>query len=73
MDNTEIFCRNVQRIMKEGKLTKREMCKIMKISRESLNLIMCGELPKRMSVQILFNLCNSFNKSPTWFLTEDDV
>jgi len=73
MTDLENFCENVERIMKQEGLTKKEMCKVMHISLESLNLILSKNIPKRTSVKVLFNLSKFFRKPPAWFFTENDI
>lgn len=48
MTDLENFCENVERIMKQEGLTKKEMCKVMHISLESLNLILSKIFPKEL-------------------------
>jgi len=71
MNEIEIFCRNVEMIMEQEKLTKKEMCAIMHISLKSLNLILSKNIPKRIGVEALFNLCEFSHKPPACFFTEN--
>lgn len=56
----KIFMKNIAYIRKKHGLSKREMAKLLKIGVESLNKLESGELPKRLSVKVLFEIERHF-------------
>ncbi len=62
--DAEIFMFNVTRLRKRHGLTKKEMAKTLGISVGTLNKIEKGELPPRMSVEIVFNIYQHFGIHP---------
>ena len=65
-ENNEIyvFCQNIKKLRENNNLSKIEMAKIMGLSVMSLRKIENGELPPRIGVNTLFNLCKNFNIKP---------
>lgn len=55
------FCCNVKKIKQDYNLSDEKLMKIMHTSRKSLKSIKNGEIPERVSVEILFHLNNYFN------------
>ena len=70
LSDIELFCKKIQNLMIEKGLSKKEMCKIMHIGKESVQLILCNKIPKRFGVRNIFYLCEFFDKSPDWFFKE---
>ncbi len=62
--DAEIFMFNVVWLRKEYGLSKKKMAKILGISAGTLNKIEKGELPPRLSVEIVFNIYNYFGILP---------
>lgn len=54
------FCNNVKRIRLELGLSKEEMAERLNISVKSLSIIESGSIPKRLSVQIIYTICDEF-------------
>ena len=54
------FCNNVKRIRLERGLSKKEMAEKLNISVKSLSIIEGGSIPKRLSVQVIYTLCDEF-------------
>lgn len=58
--NITAFCNNVKRIRLELGLSKEEMAERLNISVRSLSIIESGSIPKRLSVQIIYTICDEF-------------
>ena len=58
------FCNNVKRLRKQSGLSKQEMSKILGIGINSLSMIERGVLPKRLSVDIMFEIYKNFGVNP---------
>ncbi len=63
MNDKEKFCRNVKKLRKGHHLTKTEMSRKLKISIPTLNKIENGELPKRLTVRVIYAVMEEFNIS----------
>ena len=68
-----IFCDNIKMLRQRNNLTKTEMCKIMRISYHSLQMIESGVLPPRMSCEALIRACRYFSVSPKDMLSRNIV
>ena len=64
--NVEInnFINNIAYLRKKYGLSKKEMADVLNISIYALNKIEKGELSKKLSVEIIFNLQKHFKISP---------
>ncbi len=60
----ENFIHNVKWLRKHYCLSKKSMAMFLKIGVGSLNKIENGEIPPRLSVEILFNIYNHFGILP---------
>lgn len=60
----ENFTYNVSYLRKHYGLSKKKMAELLDIGVGSLNKIEMGELPPRLSVEILFNIYNNFGVHP---------
>ncbi len=58
------FCSNVKMLRKANGLTTQEMAKILGIGTKSLSMIEQGALPKRLSVDITFEIYKNFGVNP---------
>ncbi len=63
MSDKQIFCRNIKKLRVSHNLTKTEMAKILKISMHTLNKIESGELPKRLTVKVIYAIVDEFDIS----------
>lgn len=61
MTDIEIFCENIKKLRKQHNLTKKEMARKLRISIPTLNIIEKGELPKRLTVDIIYAIVDEFN------------
>lgn len=59
-----IFLENIKRLREEKGYSKREMAKRLKISIYSINKIESGELPPRLSIDVLDNIEKEFKIHP---------
>ena len=70
MNNTDfkqeqhIICQNILLLRMIHGLTKKKMSQILGISISSLNKIEQGKLPPRLSVSVIFRICEYFGISP---------
>lgn len=60
----QFFCENVKSIRRSNHLTQKEMAEILGIGVHSLSRLEKGELPRRMSVKVLFNIHKHFGILP---------
>ena len=63
MNNKEeitAFMENVAFLRRQNKLTKKKMCEILGIGILSLNKIEKGQLPKRITVEVIFKIKKYF-------------
>lgn len=63
-DERNNFINNIAYLRKKNGLSKKEMANVLNISVYVLNKIEKGELPKKLSVEIVFNLQKYFKISP---------
>ena len=63
-DEISNFTNNIAYLRKKNGLSKKEMAKALNISLYALNKIERGDIPKRISVDIIFNLQKHFKISP---------
>lgn len=63
-DEIKNLANNIVRIRKEYGLSKKEMAKILGISIESLRKIEKGEIPLKMSVEVIFEIYDYFGITP---------
>jgi len=63
-DEINNFINNIAYLRKKNGLSKKEMANVLNISVYVLNKIEKGELPKKLSVEIVFNLQKYFKISP---------
>ncbi|MBE6904223.1 MAG: helix-turn-helix transcriptional regulator [Ruminococcaceae bacterium] len=63
-DEINNFINNIVYLRKKNGFSKKEMANILNISIYALNKIERGELPKKLSVKIVFNLQKHFKISP---------
>lgn len=61
MNEKENFCRNVKKLRANNFLTKTEMARKLKISMYTLNKIESGELPRRLTVEIIYAIVDEFD------------
>lgn len=61
MDEKEKFCRNIKKLRESHHLTKTEMSRRLKISMRTLNKLESGELPKRLTVKIIYAIVDEFD------------
>ena len=61
---TKIFLYNVAWLRRKHGLSKKDMAKILGISTATRNKIEKGEMPPRMSVEIVFNIYEYFGVLP---------
>lgn len=61
MDDKQIFCKNIKELRESHHLTKTEMARRLKISIPTLNKIESGELPKRLTVKVIYAIVDEFN------------
>ena len=66
-----IFCNNIKALRQQNKLTKVKMCKILRISTRSLNMIENGILPPKISCEVLIRACRYFSIFPKDILSEN--
>ena len=59
-----IFLENIKRLREEKGYSKREMAKRLKIGLYSINKIESGELPPRLSIDVLDNIEKEFKIYP---------
>ncbi|MBQ7120767.1 MAG: helix-turn-helix transcriptional regulator [Clostridia bacterium] len=62
--SVEILLYNIAWLREHNKLSKKKMAKILDISVKSLNKIENGVLPPKISVKIIFNICDFFEIKP---------
>jgi len=70
------FCENVRFLRKKYHLTQKEMAKDLKIGIKSLRALERGEIPKRLSCDILFSIHERFGilpKDQFWPLEKDEA
>ena len=70
-NDIQIFCDNIKLLRQRNNLTKTEMCKILRISNHSLQMIESGVLPPRMSCEVLIRACRYFSVSPKDILSQN--
>ncbi|MBQ7897107.1 MAG: helix-turn-helix transcriptional regulator [Clostridia bacterium] len=58
------FCRNVKFLRENNNLSKKEMAKILGIGIGRLTKVEKGEIPERMSANVIINICNYFDVLP---------
>jgi len=63
-DDINNFINNIAYLRKKSGLSKKEMATVLNISIYALNKIERGELPEKLSVEIVFNLQKHFKISP---------
>ena len=63
-DEINNFMNNIAYLRKKNGLSKKEMANVLNISVYALNKIERGELPKKISVEVVFNLQKRFKISP---------
>ena len=63
-DEISNFTNNIAYLRKKNGLSKKEMAKALNISIYALNKMERGDIPKRISVDIIFNLQKQFKISP---------
>ena len=63
-DERNNFINNIAYLRKKNGLSKKEMANVLNISVYVLSKIEKGELPKKLSVEIVFNLQKHFKISP---------
>ncbi len=61
----QIFCENIKTIREKTKLSQEEMAKKLGISRYSLSKIERGEIPPKLSCEILFTIHDEFGIAPS--------
>lgn len=67
------FCNNIKKIRKAHNLSQKQMAEICKISVASLRKIENNILPPRLTVEILFNLCEYFNYSASELFSDIEL
>ena len=71
-----VLTQNIRILRKKHSLTKQEMARILKIGTGSLRKLENGELPQKLSVEVLFEIQRYFGISPynmfSQVLSEDD-
>lgn len=65
INETEIFCKNVQFLRKKLKISKTQMAKRLGISKHSMAKIERGEMPPRLGCEILVIIFNEFCIRPS--------
>ena len=55
-----VFCRNVAFLRKSNDLTYSQMAEKVGVTRRSIVLLEQGAVPKRLSCEIVFNICSEF-------------
>ena len=65
------FCNNIVNLRKIFRLSKREMAKKLRIGVKSLTMIESGQVPKRLSVEVLFWVHENFGITPGEICTND--
>ncbi|MBQ8003250.1 MAG: helix-turn-helix transcriptional regulator [Clostridia bacterium] len=63
MSDNERFCQNIKKLRERHHLTKTDMVKKLKISIPTLKKIESGELPKRLTVKVIYAIVDEFNIS----------
>ncbi len=63
-DEIDNFMNSIAYLRKKNWFSKKEMANVLNISIYSLNRIERGELPEKLSVEIVFNLQKHFKISP---------
>ena len=63
-NDIRIFCENIKAIRKNKMLSKRKMANLLGISVYSLNIIESGKLPRRLGIEIIYNINSSLGISP---------
>ncbi|MBQ6830933.1 MAG: hypothetical protein IJO59_07415 [Clostridia bacterium] len=64
-----IFCRNVAWIKQRYRLTNRQMAEILGVGEGSVRKVLSGEIPERLSAQVIIRLAKRFSYRPSeWFL-----
>lgn len=64
IDELTIFTKNIIYLRNKNNLSKKEMAKLIGIGTGSLNKLEKGEIPERMSVEVVFEICNAFGLHP---------
>ena len=57
----DIFCHNITWLLKKHNYTKKEMANLLGISIGSLNKIERGQIPPRMTTEVLNQACKHFD------------
>ena len=65
------FCKNIKFLRERNQISKKMMCKILKIGAKSLNKIENGILPPRTRCDVLIRACCFFNLTPQDLLSKD--
>ncbi len=68
MTNLEIFTHNIMWLRRHYGLSKKRMADMLKIGLWSLNKIEKGEVPPRLTIEVLFVVQKCFGISPTSLL-----
>ena len=63
-DSGALFCANMLQLRQRLGLSKKEMAACLKISLYSLNRLEAGEIPPRVTVELLWELWDRFGVSP---------
>ncbi len=61
---TENFCKNIKKLRASHHLTKTEMSERLGISVKTLNTIESGEIPKRLSLKVVYAAMDAFGVNP---------
>ena len=64
MEETVLFCKNILRLRRRAKLSKKEMAKVLGIGTKSLNLLESGKIPPRLSCEIFCAIHRQFGILP---------
>lgn len=64
-NDRKIFCENIKKIRKNKKLSKKNMAELLGISTYSLNIIESGKIPRRLSIEIIYNINSSLGIFPS--------
>ena len=60
----EIFCNNIRVLRHQHKLKKQDMARILHIGVPSLSKLEAGEMPPRLSTEVLFFIYDYFHIRP---------
>ena len=73
MNSILLFCKNIKALREHHKLSKKAMCKILKISIRSLNSIESEVLPPKTNCDVLIRACIYFKISPEVMLSKNVI